>query len=71
MLYSGEKELVEFSSSRKTRHQVERWCCYPTVKNSDPELFLSQRTSGTKIEKSLRKRNRPKWGSSLGGGPKA
>jgi hypothetical protein len=30
--------------------------CYPTVKNSDPELFLSERTAGTKMEKSLRKR---------------
>jgi hypothetical protein len=28
-----------------------------TVKNSDPELFQSERTAGTKMEKSLRKRD--------------
>jgi hypothetical protein len=30
---------------------VEGWFCHPTVKNSDPELFLSKRTPGTKMEK--------------------
>jgi hypothetical protein len=45
---SGDKELVESTSSRKTGHQVEGWCCYPTVKNSDPELFLSKRTVSKK-----------------------
>jgi hypothetical protein len=52
MPYSGERELVEPTSSRKTGHQVEGWGCHPTVKNSDPELFLSKRTVGTKMEKS-------------------
>ena len=47
--YSGERKLVESTSSRKTGHQVEGWGCHPTVKNSDPELFLSERTSGTKM----------------------
>jgi hypothetical protein len=44
----GEKELVESPSSRKTGHQVEGWGCHPTVKNSDPQFFLSKRTAGTK-----------------------
>ena len=56
MLYSGERELVESTSSRKTGHQVEGWGCHPTVKNSDPELFLSKRTAGTKREKRLREK---------------
>ena len=43
-------------SSRKTGHQVEQWGCHPTVKNSDPELFLSKRNSGTKMEKRGRER---------------
>ena len=51
MLNSGERELIESMSSRKTGHQVEGWGCHPTVKNSDPELFLSKRTAGTKIKR--------------------
>jgi hypothetical protein len=35
---------------------VEGWGCHPTVKNSDPELFLTKRTAGTKMEKKLRER---------------
>jgi len=53
---SGEKELVESTSSRKRGHQMEGWCCHPKVKNSDPELFLSKRTSETKMEKRLREK---------------
>ena len=30
--YTGEREIVESTSSRKTGHQVEGWGCYPTVK---------------------------------------
>jgi hypothetical protein len=62
-----ERELVESTSNRKTGHQVEGWDCHPTVKNSDPELFLSEGTAGSKLEKSLRKRrssDKPKLGSS-------
>ena len=69
MPYSGEKELVEPTSSRKTGHQVEEWGCHPKAKNSDPELSQSERNAGTKMEKGLRKRrssDRPKLGSSSG-----
>ena len=48
---SGERELVESSSSGETGHQVERWGCHPTVKSSNPELFLSERTTGKNGEK--------------------
>jgi hypothetical protein len=51
MSTSGERELEESTSSRATGYQVEGWGCHPTVKNSDPELFLSKRTAGTKMER--------------------
>ena len=53
MPYSGEGELEKVTSNRNTGHQVEGWGCHPTVKNSNSELFLSERTTGTKMEKSL------------------
>jgi hypothetical protein len=53
---SRERELVESTSSRKTGHQVEGWGCHPTVKNSDPESFLSKRTAETKMETRLKER---------------
>jgi hypothetical protein len=56
MPYSGERKLVEPTSSKKTGHQVEGWGCHPTVKHSDTELFLAERITGTKMEKRLRKR---------------
>ena len=56
MPYSGEKELVEFTSHLGTGHQVEGWDGHATVKISDLELFLSEGTAGTKMEKSLRER---------------
>ena len=47
---------------------------HPTVKNSDPELFLSKRTVGTKVDKGLRGRRsskRHKLESLLRAGSKA
>jgi hypothetical protein len=67
------EELVEPTSSRKTGLQVKGWDSHPTVKNSDPELFLFKRTTGTKM-KTLRKRqfsDQPNLGSSSRGGSKA
>ena len=61
MPYSGEKELVESTSSRKTGHQVEGWGCHPIVKNSDLELFLYERIAKAKMEKILRKRRSSDW----------
>ena len=52
MPYSGNRELVESTSSRKTWHQE---VAIPQSK-TDPELLLSERTAGTKMEKRLRKR---------------
>ena len=51
---TGVRELVESISSKNAGHQVEEWGCHPTVKNSDPELSLTKRTTGRKMEKRLR-----------------
>jgi hypothetical protein len=48
MSYTGERELIESTSSRKTGHEVRDGVAIPTVKNSDRELFLFERTAGTK-----------------------
>jgi hypothetical protein len=59
---------------QKDRSSSEREGCYPTVKNSDSLLFLSERiTAGTNLEKSLRESrsiDRPKVGSSSRGDSK-
>jgi hypothetical protein len=71
---NGERELVEFISSRKTGNQMEGWGCHPTVKNSDPELFLSKRIAGTKMEMILKERrssDQPNLESISRGGSKA
>jgi hypothetical protein len=74
MPYSGERELIDLTSSRRTGHQVKSWGCHLIVKNSDPELFLSKKTAGTKLEKRLREKKSNNWpnlGSSSRGGSKA
>ena len=71
---SGERELLESTSSRKAGHQVKGCGCHLTVKNSDPEFSLSENTAGTKMANRPRKRRSSdslKLGSSSGGGPKA
>jgi hypothetical protein len=67
---SGVRELVESTSSRKTGNQDKGWGCHPTIKNTDPELFLSKRTARTKLEKSpsaRRSSERPQFVSSSRG----
>jgi hypothetical protein len=47
---------------------------HPIVKNSDSELLLSERTTGTKMEKSLKEKqssHQPKLGSISREGSKA
>jgi hypothetical protein len=71
MYACGEGELVEYTSSGETGHQMEGWGCYPTVKSFESELFLSEETSGTKMEKSMREKrssDRPQLGTSSRGG---
>jgi hypothetical protein len=46
MHYSWERELIDSTSRRNTGHQVEGWYYQHTVKNKDPELFLSERIAG-------------------------
>ena len=61
---NGEREIIESTSSRKTGHGVEGWGFHPTVKNSDPDLFLSERTTRTEMEKSSV--TDPNWNPSQG-----
>jgi hypothetical protein len=73
MSYSGEKEFVVSTSSRKTGHQVEGQCCHPTVKTSATELLLSERTAKQKWRRARGKGGTvtgTKW-DPIQGGPKA
>jgi hypothetical protein len=73
-MYNREKrEFVESTFSRKTGHQVEGWGCHPTIKNSDSELFLSKRTTETKMKKRRGKGDSltgPKWDPPQGEAPR-
>jgi hypothetical protein len=52
---SRKRELIEPISSRKTGHQMRHGVAIPQSKLS-PKLFLSERTAGMEMERSLRKR---------------
>jgi hypothetical protein len=59
--------------SPPVERQEAGWGCIITVKHSYPELFLSKRTSGTKMEKTLRERMSsasPSWDPSQGDAPR-
>ena len=51
-----ESELEESTSTRQTGPQEKGWGYQPTVKVSDPELFLYKRTVGTEVEKTVNQR---------------
>ena len=51
MPYSGERELVEPTSRRKTEHQM-RGGVPSHSQNSNPELFLSEITAGMEMDRS-------------------
>jgi hypothetical protein len=66
MPYSGERELVRQGIKWRDGFAI-------LQPKTDPELFLSERTVGTKMEKSLVKRRfsaQPKLETSSKGGPK-
>jgi len=52
---------------------MDGWGCHPIIKNSDPELFLSKRTAGTKMETRLGKGGPvtgPTWDPAQGEAPR-
>jgi hypothetical protein len=53
---SGERKLEESTTSGWTGPREQGLDSQPTVKISDPELVLSKRTAGTKLEKRLKDR---------------
>ena len=63
-----ESELEESTFTRQTGPQVKERGYQPTVKVSDPDLFLYKRTVGTKVEKRLKENpsiDQPNLGSIL------
>ena len=70
---SGEREHVEFSSSRKTGHQVEGWGCHPLVKNCEPYCCCLKELQGQKWRRDRRKGGPvtgPTWNTSQGKAPR-
>jgi hypothetical protein len=54
MSNSGEMEPEETNSNSWTGPPLKGWEHQPTFKIFDPELFLSKRNSGTKMEQRLK-----------------
>ena len=44
--HSGEKELVESTSSRKILHQVEGWSCHPQSKTLTQNFYCLKELQG-------------------------
>jgi hypothetical protein len=51
MSNSRERDLVKFTSNRKTGHLVEGWGCHSTVKNSDQNCSCLKEVQGQKWRK--------------------
>jgi hypothetical protein len=58
---SGEMEPEETTSRIYTGSPVESWGYLPSFKIFDPELFLSKRNTGTKMEQRLKERAPHDW----------
>jgi hypothetical protein len=60
MSYSGEREFVKSTSSRKTGHQVKGWGCHPRVKTLTQDFFCQKELQGQK-EKRVKERRSSDW----------
>ena len=58
ILTSGERQVMKSTSRRMTGHAVEGWYCYPTVKNSHPELFLSNKQTNKQTKIKIKKKQK-------------
>jgi hypothetical protein len=62
---SGDREVIESTSSRKTGHAVEGWYCSSREKNSHPELFLSNKQTNKQTNKNKNKKNKKTAGTKM------